>query len=207
MRQPVAAILDSGDLSVNARSSIRGLRAENIATTTEATYLEGIRQFAQFLQTNSMPLDVADIEREHVEHFIGHLLETRKPSTAETRYRALNRFFSRFFSWLVEEEEIETSPMAKMKPPKIPEDPLPVIPEEDLRKLLGTREKGKGLEERRDTALFRVFIDTGARRAEVTNLRWMPDIPETNDVDLDQSILRGLERDGGSECFRSGEKP
>lgn len=42
----------------------------------------------------------------------------------------------------------------------------------------------------RDAALIRVFIDTGARRAEVAGLRYDPADETANDVDLDQGILR-----------------
>jgi len=47
---------------------------------------------------------------------------------------------------------------------------------------------------RRDAAILRLFIDTGARRAEVANLRWVPAEPDTNDVDLDSGLVRVLVR-------------
>ncbi|MCH7636660.1 MAG: tyrosine-type recombinase/integrase [Proteobacteria bacterium] len=37
--------------------------------------------------------------------------------------------------------------------------------------------------------LIRVFIDTGARRAEIEGLRWHPREDEDNDVDLNQGLL------------------
>ncbi len=37
---------------------------------------------------------------------------------------------------------------------------------------------------------MRIFLSTGARLSEVTNLRWTPEMPETNDVDLDAGIMR-----------------
>jgi len=45
---------------------------------------------------------------------------------------------------------------------------------------------------RRDAAILRLFIDTGARRAEVANLRWTPADPDTNDIDLDAGLVRVL---------------
>ncbi|MDQ3870030.1 MAG: site-specific integrase [Chloroflexota bacterium] len=89
----------------------------------------------------------------------------------------------------MEEGELKVSPMARMKPPKIPESPPPVLSEEQLRRLLKACE-GPGFEARRDQAILRVFIDTGARRAEVANLRWRPDDATTNDVDLDMGVIR-----------------
>jgi site-specific recombinase XerC len=62
--------------------------------------------------------------------------------------------------------------MAKMRPPKVIDQPPPVIREEQLRALLGRIDKGKDFLDRRDTAILRIFIDTGARLAEVAGLRW-----------------------------------
>jgi integrase/recombinase XerC len=113
-----------------------------------------------------MPLEVAHIHREHVESFTSHLLETRKPATANNRYRGLQSFFK----WLVDEGEIQESPMARMKPPRMPEAPPDVLCEDQLKALLARCDKGNDFESRRDTALIRVFIDTGARLSEVTNI-------------------------------------
>jgi hypothetical protein len=40
------------------------------------------------------------------------------------------------YRWLETEEEIRPNPMARMKPPIVPEQPVPVVPEDDLRRLL-----------------------------------------------------------------------
>ena len=64
-----------------------------------------------------MPTEVQHIRREHVEAFIAHLLERWKPTTASVRYRAL----SAFWRWAVEDGEVSKSPMARMKPPILPE--------------------------------------------------------------------------------------
>ena len=47
-------------------------------------------------------------------------------------------------------------------------------------------------------ALLRVLIDTGARRAEAAGPRWTPGDDATNDVDLEQGILRVVGRATGS---------
>jgi site-specific recombinase XerD len=69
-----------------------------------------------------------------------------------------------------------------MLAPKVECDPVPIVPDEVLARLLKVR-AGKTLEDRRDTALLRVFLDTGCRLAEVTGLR-------RNDVNLDDQTLR-----------------
>jgi site-specific recombinase XerD len=85
------------------------------------TYLSALERFAEFLTAQGMPTDAAKVTREHVEAFVAHLLETRKPATGANRYRALQAFFK----FLSEEGEVAASPMVNMKPPKVPEDPAP----------------------------------------------------------------------------------
>jgi len=53
-----------------------------------------------------------------------------------------------------------------MRPPKIPEELVPLVAEDDLRKLLASTD-GKGFEDRRDMAMLRVLIATGMRAGEL----------------------------------------
>lgn len=186
MHQAHAPIVAAGHILPNVESFGRHLRAENVSPRTRQTYLESASQFARFLADQGMPQDVTNIKREHVEAFIAHLLDRWKPATANNRFRGLQSFFK----WLAEEGEIRDSPMARMKPPRVPEQTVPVLTDTELRRLLATCEKGQTFEDRRDHALLRVFIDTGARRAEVAGLRWNPSDDLANDVDLEQGLLR-----------------
>ena len=80
-------------------------------------------------------------------------------------------------------------PTAKMRPPRVPGNPPPVLREDDLRALLATCGHTGDFEGRRDTAILLVFIDTGVRLSELANLRVALDETE-NDVDLDQGVVR-----------------
>jgi site-specific recombinase XerD len=166
------------------------LRAGNKSDTTIYAYAGAVEKLASFLEETGMPLNVASLTREHTEAFISDILHTKKqkPATAHQRYRGCQAFFK----WLIEEGEISESPMRNMKPPIIPENPPDVLTEAQLKKLIAVCEKDASLEGRRDTALIRVFVDTGARRAEVADLRWNPDDPLSNDVDLEMGQLRVL---------------
>jgi site-specific recombinase XerD len=155
---------------------IRSLKAENKSRKTIETYSEAARLFLAFLTRQHMPTEASEVRREHVESFIAELLEKFKPATASNRYRAL----SRLFDFLVEEGELEHSPMARMKPPTIPEGSVPVISDGDLAKLLQTA-AGKTFEDRRDTAMLRLLIDTGMRASELLHLR-------LSDLDLDLAV-------------------
>lgn len=191
-----------GDLQANAASYARHLRAANVAPATLKTYAEAVATFRAFLAEQGMPSDVAAISREHVEAFITDQLRRWRPATAANRYRGLQRFFR----WLVEEGELRTSPMDRMRPPHVPETPPAVLSEDELKRLLARCERGSHFDDRRDAALIRVFIDTGARRAEVAGLRYVPSDETINDVDLDQGILRVLGKGRRERVVALGSK-
>ncbi len=155
-----------GDVRTLAAFWGRSLRAANRSPKTIRTYLDSARQLADFLDEHGMPTEVASIHREHVEAFVAQLCATRAPSTASVRYRALQQFFKH----LLDEGEITTNPMARMKAPLVPETPVPVVTEEEIRQLLAVCE-GKGFEERRDTAIIRLFLDSGMRLGELAGLK------------------------------------
>ena len=156
---------------------IRSLKAENKSPNTVESYLTGASQFLEFLEANRMPTGVGNITREHVETFVQHLLDTKKPATASNRYRALQRLFG----YLVDECEITDSPMAKMHPPRVPEPETAVVSDEDLKRLF-TACEGRRLEDRRDMAMLRMLADTGCRSGELTGLR-------LTDIDRDQQVI------------------
>lgn len=164
------------DLTTLIRSWQLHLRAANLSRRTIGNYLEGAGQLVDYLTTTGMPTDAPSITREHVESFIAHIVDTRSPSTALTRYRDIQQLFK----WLEEEGEISSNPMARMRPPKIDEKEVPVIDVTDLRALLAACD-GPGFDERRDTALVLMLLDTGARLGEIANLR-------ITDLDLDLGV-------------------
>lgn len=157
------------------------LKAERKAPKTIITYTQAADQLADFLDAAGMPTEVDAIHREHVEAFIVSLIDTRSAATALNRYASLRQYFK----WLDEEGEIPESPMARMKPPKLDEVEVPVVPDADLRKLIDVC-KGSGLGARRDLALILMLLDTGARLAEVTGLG-VSDV----DWDLGVALVRG----------------
>jgi site-specific recombinase XerD len=175
-----------GDLGVMFTSFERSLRAANLAPRTVQTYLEACHQLHAFLASRGMPTNIAAIRREHVEAFVEELVTVWKPTTAANRYKSLQQLFR----WAVEEGEIRESPMARMRPPRIPEAPPPVPTDDIVRALLKACD-GQEFDDRRDAALIRTFVDTGGRLSEVANLRLVGDDGES-DVDLDGRMLRVL---------------
>ena len=149
---------------------------------------------ADFLVSRGMPTDVAALRREHLEAFMEDQLANWKPATAANRYSGIRPFFT----WLVDEGEFRESPMARMRKPKLPEFAPPILADDELRRILAACE-GQAFADRRDTAIVRTLLSTGARLSELVNLRWTPADASTNDVDLDLGIIRILSGKGRRE--------
>ncbi len=175
------------DIEFMGASWLRALRAENVSPNTLKTYHAALTQFQRFLSHGGPPPLLADIDREDVQAFMSDLLARWTPGTAHNRYRALHSFFR----WAVAEGELERSPMDNTRPPKVPEVPPSVLSPAQVRAFVKACE-GVDFIDRRDMAMLYIFIDTGSRLGEVAGLRWDPDHPETNDVDLDGQQLRVL---------------
>jgi site-specific recombinase XerD len=122
--------------------------------------------------------DLLEVTTDQIRRFLTWQLEHRSASTAATRYRCLQQFYR----WALRDGLIDTSPMATIEPPEIPEVPVPVVRIDDLRKLLKACE-GRDFLELRDTALFRLMLEPGGmRRAEITGLA-------VADVDLENDLV------------------
>jgi site-specific recombinase XerD len=167
-----------GDLERMGTSWMRHLRAENKSPQTLLAYGYAVSQLEDYLEVTGGPLKVTEIRAEHVEAFLANVLGHRSPATANNRYRGLQQFFA----WLEAEREIVESPMRTMKPPRIPEAPVPVPSAEDVKRILATCDPDT-FEGRRDAAILRLFADSGIRLAELTNL-------SLEDLDLDTGTVR-----------------
>jgi integrase len=139
---------------------------------------------------------VSALKREHVELFIADQLARWKPATANNRYRGLQSFFT----WALAEGELEKSPMAGMRPPQIPEVPVPVLTEDQLRRLLKACD-GRDFAARRDTAIIRLLIDTGLRRGECAGIM-LDDL----DLDLDDQVVTVLGKGRRPRVLAYGRK-
>jgi integrase/recombinase XerC len=82
--------------------------------------------------------------------------------------------------WLLDEGEIDRSPMERMRPPIVPEKPVPVLTEAHLRALLASAWSASFVD-RRDAAIIRLLLDTSGRLSEVAGLA-VADLDFTEDV-------------------------
>lgn len=155
----------------------RSLRARKRSPKTIKAYIETARLFVGHQASRGRPLDPEAVTRGDVEEFMVDQLDRWTPSTAATRFRCLQQFWR----FLADEGEIEFSPMAKMAPPTLGETPVPVLVDDDLRRLIKACE-GHGFVNRRDAALVRLFLATGVRLGEMAAIA-------VADIDLDERAV------------------
>ncbi len=114
------------------RDFVRHLKGTNRSESTQRIYRRAAEGLVGFLQESGQLVTPDGLTRRHIEDYMAHLIQTRSASTANVVYRALQQFIK----WLQDEEEIDRSPMERMRPPIVPEKPVPVLTEIQLRTLL-----------------------------------------------------------------------
>ena len=149
------------------------LEAEGQSPKTIEAYSYGVAQLADHLRSRGRDDDITQVTAADVREFLTAL--ERNGVTPSTRY---NRYSGcrQFFAWCVREDELEASPMANVRPPKVPELRTEMLTTEQMKALLADC-AGKDFVSRRDTAIILLFADTGVRLSELTNLT-------VDDVDL-----------------------
>jgi site-specific recombinase XerD len=155
----------------------RHMKARNLAPRTISAYLDSAGAFGDWLESQGQGQDVTGLRQSDVEDYLNSMEERGcKASTRSRDYRHLRQFFR----WAVLDDTIEVSPMEKMTPPAVPEQPVPVLSDEQRDALLQAA-AGTGFAERRDTALLRFMLSTGARLSEVAGLK-LEDLDMRNDL-------------------------
>jgi site-specific recombinase XerD len=171
--------LDAGSFQPEISSFRLHLAAEGKAEKTVRTYTEAVQWFAgEHLLTHAAGGAWEQVTRQDVQRWIAWLLDRYSSAYASNQYRALQQFFK----WLAAEDEIHDS-MAGLKPPLVPDKPVPVFTDGDLPRLERAC-AGRAFAERRDAALLAVLNATAIRLSELAGIRYDAHDPGRSDVDL-----------------------
>lgn len=164
-----------------ARSWEATLKAENKSKNTIRIYTTAVEQLGAWLaETQPDPVCPDEVVADHIRGFMTAVIERSSAGNAHTQYRSLRTFYN----WMVNEDEIDASPMAKTKPPFVPEQPVPIVADDLTKKLLDSCD-GRNMVSRRDAAIIRLLLDSGCRLGEVAALN-------VDDVDLDLQVIHVL---------------
>ncbi|MCW2790404.1 MAG: hypothetical protein JWP56_2707 [Aeromicrobium sp.] len=165
--------METASLTDLGQSFARHLRAERKSPGTIRLYMQSVRFFSEWLQTNGHSPTLDNLTRRRITDWLADLNTVNESSTVKTRYRGLFRFCV----WLITEDEIEVQPMVGISPPVQKPKPVPVLTDAELEALIRAC-SGKAFNDRRDEAMIRVLLDCGIRVAELTGLK-------VDDIDLD----------------------
>lgn len=176
-----------------AEDWFRAGRARDLSRHTLISRRVAIRAFTRFLESDERSTRVAEITRGDVEDFLVDQRARGAPGTVFLRFTVLRSFFN----WLVDEEELDHSPMRGIKAPKTTEEPPTILSRHEVEALLKTC-AGRSFWDRRDRAIFLLMIDTGMRLHEVAQL-------QLETVDMDAQTLRILGKGKRGRAPRFGE--
>jgi integrase/recombinase XerC len=141
------------------------LRSRNLSPKTISTYGGAARRLSAALPERCRK-DAAEITREDLRDYFARIATTRAPAGVSVDYRAVQQFFK----WADDvEEEITPNPMAKMRPPMVPEPQTRVLRPDEIKALRKACD-GRDFMARRDLAIISLFLDTGVRLAELAGL-------------------------------------
>ncbi|MCK9921239.1 tyrosine-type recombinase/integrase [Frankia sp. AgPm24] len=167
---------DAGASFVNWLTPLPGAPPGHVLPTTSAERRAARRRSAAAGETAEVlyrPDEPEQITRAHIERFLitfaTEPTERRPNGRSDAYLNQTYRALQQFFEYLIDEDEIEASPMARMEQPKIGQRLVPTLELDQLAALVATC-KSKAFADRRDDALIRVFADTGGRRSEIAGL-------------------------------------
>jgi site-specific recombinase XerD len=174
----------------------RHLKIQGRSERTLGGYEESLSKLAAHLvERHRRAPDLLQVERSHVEGFILQLQAAKyAPNTVLRHFRGI----AAMFTWLVHEDLVQESPMARLRPPHVKLDLPPVLPDTAITQLLKAC-GGRDFEDRRDSALIRFLVDTGCRRGEVESMT-----VEGTDTKAGTAVVTG--KGGGTRVVSIGNK-
>ena len=179
-------------------------KVENKSPATISFYKNILDKFQWFLSRH----DIETIDATTIRQFLGYLEDSPNrwdsnntranrpvsPITVRSYYTGL----SALFTWSIEGELIETNPMAHVKKPQLPHKTVKGLEPDIIHRLLNSID-GKSLQALRNKAIFYIFLDTGLRLAELTNLT-------ISDISMDKDIIKVMGKGNKERYVRIGIK-
>lgn len=145
---------------------------------TIKVYRRSIRQFLAWLRAEHPDVTVpGQLTRTHVRGWLAHLADKGK---ADATRRVRGIALRKWLGYVAGEPDsgLDSNPAEGFELPMPQAEPVPVISDDDLATLLKSM-SGATFVDRRDTAIVRMLLDCGLRRAELVGI-------DVDDLDLRQ---------------------
>jgi len=167
-------------------------KVNDLTPKTIDDYGQKIGAFVLFYKAQGIK-EPGEVTANHIRVFLLLLHDRIKPSSVHDYYGCINRFFN----WLVVEGILEQSPIARMRPPRVPRQVIQPFSQDDIRRMLVVLGDNSFLGYR-NRAIILAFLDTGLRLSELANIK-------LNDVDFDNGIIKVLGKGRKERFVRVGK--
>ena len=167
------------------------LASRNLAPLTRLAYLRDLAELASFLHEHQQAILVDEVERRHLEAFLGHL--DGRGLSGNYRRRKVAAIRS-LFGFLEERGLVSVSPARKLLPPEREHHTPRFLTEREYKQLLDAVRH-----EPRDAAIIEVYLQTGMRLSEVSKL-------QVTDVELPVRISKEPGSVGAAHIMGKGRK-
>ena len=145
------------------RHFLTARKAEGRSASTIESYTYNLSRFSRFAGDGTR---LVDVDGNMIREFLGSLKDLDLSEfTIHQHFRSLRVFFY----WLVAEGLVEQSPLANVKPPRLPKKRTPTFSPEHIQALLDCCE-GKTFLATRNRAMVLFLLDSGVRLSELVNV-------------------------------------
>ena len=172
-------------LAVEIAAFLVDRQARSLSPRTLHYYQEQLEPWLEW--TSNLGIATLDqISAKSLRQWLSHLMLSRSPAGVAASYRAVRAFLL----WAWQENEMPgRNPIAKTRPPKVSDEPLPPLSMDVLQAMLATCDR-HNLSDQRDRAMLLALLDTGCRAAEFVAL-------DMCDLDLATGRVRVRHGKGG----------
>ena len=166
-------------------------KVEGKSYGTIECYSDKLKGFLWYTTNYNWPDDISLITTNNLREFLAYLRDTphrfnstcpraMKPinsTTVQKYYRAL----SALFNWLVNEEQISSNPLIKIKVPKAEKKVIKALSTNEINKLLSVF--SNTFEGKRNKAMILILVDCGLRLGALLNIKMA-------DINLEQQLMK-----------------
>ncbi|NLE75692.1 MAG: tyrosine-type recombinase/integrase, partial [Chloroflexi bacterium] len=165
-RDQLIRLLPRDALGSQIAAFLTDRQARGLSPRTVQFYGDELRHFREWAQGQRVT-DAQAVTADLIRRYLLYLGQRRNPGGVHAAYRTLRAFLR----WYGEEVEPDgwQDPMRRVRPPKLPQEPLEPVPLPDVQAMLRTCER-KTFAGDRDRALLLALLDTGLRASEFVAL-------------------------------------
>lgn len=186
-------LIAQNDLNGQLNAFLLSCKVDELSPATLSYYRYTIGACVKFCYSLQLT-DAQHITAHHIRLFLLKLQERNKPRSVHDYYRAVKRFFN----WLIDEGVLEKSPMATIRPPRVPEIITQPFTLQQIANLLLLC-NGNTFLGIRNRAIILTFLDTGLRVSEMAKI-------QISDLDFDRETITVMGKGAKERVVRIGKK-